>query len=395
MLAVVLVAGFPAAACLAPQQATIQDMVASVAQPYAFNLWQWEAGAVGEKLRPGARESLGEAEAEATVVRYFVLAAEKRSLLSREPDAAARKRIGAIGREQSALAGGVEVAMQQQVGEALLGAGITNPFPLTSRLHLIFPPVVFQLESPPRLLVISPRERIGLVQRITLRQDLSPEEVGEIESSCDRLGVSALVEDLGGLATYPSIVSEDSGLRYTLETVSEEWVHQYLSFRPFGFAYVLDILGIRKDSDVVTLNETAAGMISEEMADRVVEDHYAPYVQPGGKTRAPDVSGFSFNREMRITRQKTDELLASGQVGAAEKYMEERRRFLADHGYYIRKLNQAYFAFHGTYAYSPAAVSPIYADLQKVRARSSSLREFVEVVSAMTSYRDLQAVVGR
>ena len=39
--------------------------------------------------------------------------------------------------------------------------------------------------------------------------------------------------------------------------------------------------------------------------------------------------------------------------------MEERRLLMVEHGYPIRVLNQAYFAFHGAYAESPASSSPI------------------------------------
>jgi len=70
--------------------------------------------------------------------------------------------------------------------------------------------------------------------------------------------------------------------------------------------------------------------------------------------------------------------------------MEERRKMFVDNGYYIRKLNQAYFAFHGTYAYDPASVSPIYNDLKQLRAKSPTLRSFIETVAAMTNYADLR-----
>ncbi|MFC1916656.1 hypothetical protein ACFLX1_00775 [Chloroflexota bacterium] len=39
--------------------------------------------------------------------------------------------------------------------------------------------------------------------------------------------------------------------------------------------------------------------------------------------------------------------------------MEQKRQYLAEMSYHIRKLNQAYFAFHGTYADKPAFISPI------------------------------------
>ena len=60
--------------------------------------------------------------------------------------------------------------------------------------------------------------------------------------------------------------------------------------------------------------------------------------------------------------------------------MEEKRVFLAANGYYIRRLNQAYFAFHGSYADSAGSIDPIGPKLDELRRTSASLREFVSVV---------------
>ena len=68
-----------------------------------------------------------------------------------------------------------------------------------------------------------------------------------------------------------------------------------------------------------------------------------------------------------IAQACADEMLAQGDVEGAEEYMEERRRFLVSLGYYIRKLNQAYFAFHGSYSTSPTSVDPIGEALQRLR----------------------------
>ena len=64
---------------------------------------------------------------------------------------------------------------------------------------------------------------------------------------------------------------------------------------------------------------------------------------------------------------------------------------LASKGYYIRKLNQAYFAFYGTYADSPAFLNPIGADLASLRSKSASLKDFLSTVDVMTSPQDLTA----
>jgi hypothetical protein len=92
---------------------------------------------------------------------------------------------------------------------------------------------------------------------------------------------------------------------------------------------------------------------------------------------------------MRETRKTVDCYLSQGKIEEAERYMEERRKEFVAHGYHIRKLNQAYFAFHGIYGQDPASVSPIYEDLKQLRAKSHSLRDFLDEAAAMRSYTEL------
>jgi hypothetical protein len=73
--------------------------------------------------------------------------------------------------------------------------------------------------------------------------------------------------------------------------------------------------------------------------------------------------------------------------------MEERRRFFLSKGYVIRKLNQAYFAFYGSYADSPISVDPIGRDLHKLRRQVPTLKEFISVASRLTSYEDLKKLI--
>ena len=60
---------------------------------------------------------------------------------------------------------------------------------------------------------------------------------------------------------------------------------------------------------------------------------------------------------MHKTRVNVDEMLADGKIDQAEDYMEARRQFFWENGYHIRKLNQAYFAFHGAYADTPGGTA--------------------------------------
>ena len=96
---------------------------------------------------------------------------------------------------------------------------------------------------------------------------------------------------------------------------------------------------------------------------------------------------------MHSTRLRVDELLAGGLIEEAEAYMEERRQLFVEHGFSIRKLNQAYFAFHGTYAESPTSVSPIAGELRELREAGGDLRSFIRLVSAVSSYPEFRAVL--
>ena len=82
-------------------------------------------------------------------------------------------------------------------------------------------------------------------------------------------------------------------------------------------------------------------------------------------------------------------MLKAGKIEQAEEFMEQKRQFLATKGYHIRKLNQAYFAFHGAYADRPTSISPIGRELKELRNQSVSLKDFLEKAATMTSRQDL------
>jgi len=93
---------------------------------------------------------------------------------------------------------------------------------------------------------------------------------------------------------------------------------------------------------------------------------------------------------MREIRRAVDSYLAQGEIELAEEFMEQKRLYLASNGYYIRKLNQAYFAFHGTYADKPTSISPIGLELKQLRSQSASLKVFLDTVAGMTSRQELR-----
>jgi hypothetical protein len=91
---------------------------------------------------------------------------------------------------------------------------------------------------------------------------------------------------------------------------------------------------------------------------------------------------------MRETRINTDRLLAEGQIEEAEAYMESRRRLFVEQGYYIRKLNQAYFAFYGAYASDPgggaAGDNPVGNPVQALWAANPSIKPFLDALAPIT-----------
>ena len=73
--------------------------------------------------------------------------------------------------------------------------------------------------------------------------------------------------------------------------------------------------------------------------------------------------------------------------------MESRRVELLDHGYQIRKINQAYFAFHGTYAESPSSTSPIARYLWDLRAQVETVGDLVKLLRPIRTYSEFEQLL--
>ena len=290
----------------------------------------------------------------------------------------------------------VEEFIEAQISGILAEEGLSWRINFLDADGYLFPPVDFKYEDSPPVLVISPRERIELESTRLLTPGLGVEERQDIEEEVEVLDgdYSALVVNTGGVATFPAVVGASPNLQYTLRTVAHEWVHHYLIFYPLGRNYWAS-------GEMVSINETVANIAGDEIGNAVYERYYVDK-QPPPPTPAPtstpaptpDPPVFSFNREMRETRLKADRLLEEGKIEEAEAYMEERRMLFAENGYFLRKLNQAYFAFHGSYADRPTSVSPIGGQVRQIRERSASLKEFIETMARVSSHEDLLRIVG-
>jgi hypothetical protein len=372
--------------------------VGEITKPYHFELAKWEfqtlAGEIGEFFKGGGKTDNATAE----IFTYFTNAAQIRNLEAKLNAVRAGNQTGDLDQIQNELdelrsqnaarRGATEKALEGQVREALAQQGIYNPLDRYAKIKVSFPPVRVYLGDPPDILVISPRDRIEAIKEVILVPDMSVEDMEKIESEIEQLGYSAEVEGLGGLSTYPSYVLDESDLRFTLETVVHEWIHQYLAFTPLGFRYILDQIGIRQNDEIATINETVADIIGKEIGDMIYQK-LVPQAAAPSPPASTNATGFDFNKEMREIRQAVDSYLAQGEIEQAEAFMEQKRQYLAENGYYIRKLNQAYFAFHGTYADSPTSVSPIGQELQQLRDQSASIRDFLDAAAGLTSQEGL------
>jgi len=381
----------PCSGCGPAADGTLDD----IAAPHRFSILEWETKMLPAELGSWLADDHELSDTDtAAVLHYFTLGENLRVVSAELQRVAAGSAAGdsaaladyrdELKAARAELADRTAAIIARQIAAVLTEQGIIDPF-ANLETASVFPPVSFVLRKPPCLLVVSPRERIMQERTLTLTANLTTAQKDGIESRVDALGYSSLVVNLGGIgATYPALVSDGGSLGGTIDIAVEEWLHQYLAFKPLGRAYLAHLLDISRDPDIVTLNETLAGIVSREIGGLVMAKYY-PELVPAEENGAADPEGFDFNREMRQTRRRVDDMLARGEIAAAEAYMESRRQYIVSHGYYIRKLNQAYFAFHGSYADRPTAIDPIGEELKELRTRYDALRDYLAVAAELRS----------
>jgi len=188
---------------------------------------------------------------------------------------------------------------------------------------------------------------------------------------------------------------------FVIGAVTHEWCHLYLMFRPLGGAY-------GRDGQVAAMNETACSNFGDDIAALVREEYYGaakeprpwetpPTLTPAGQPQPEEPQAFNANRELRKIYIAAESKLKANDIPGAEQVMEQGREYLAQNGVNIRKLNQAFFAFYGSYAEGPDAIrsDPIGDDLRELRRRSPSLHDFLTTVAQMTSYDDLKRALSK
>lgn len=313
-----------------------------------------------------------------------------------------------------------EAIIQQQIASVLADEG----FAIGGE---VFPPIAARITPLPYVLILSPRDEIRRSDGFALQAGLNVDEANRIEDQVlHQANQSGLVTPIGGLAAYPTMILETTDQLWLLQTIAHEWVHNWLDLRPLGYSYLAESPVIR------TINETVASLAGDELGLKVMRRYYLPTLQqehpdlvtpqplvapdlteaaapPSPPSSAPQ--SFSFSRALYETRIKVEEILAearrlkqNGQpveaetkIEEAENYMEEQRQFINSHGYSLRKLNQAYFAFYGSYADQPggaAGKDPTGPNVVALRAYSPSLRQFLDRVSSILTLDDLQQAVA-
>lgn len=386
---------------------TTKEKARLIAGGISFDYFSWDLNAFAVKLAQTGvlpAQRLTPDQQHTLVVQYFNLTSELERLQAQlqqvysnpaiaDPEVYAQTKLARqqeLQKELTSLTPLAEDILQKQVNAVLVSEGIVS-------LGSAVPPVLFHTTPLPKALIVSPRDQIQQDANISLLADLTLEQIASLENQIEiATGGSALVVDVGGIGIYPTMVMRSSNLPWIIGTITHEWTHNYLEFFPLGLNYDLT-------PELRTMNETTASIVGSEISQEVLERFYPEYTALS--TQDQKVASlwsfgapFDYRIEMHKTRVRVDELLVEGKVDEAERYMEERRIVFVNHGYNIRKLNQAYFAFYGAYADRPggaAGEDPVGPAVRELRAQSESLSDFLRAIAKMNSFEDLQAAISK
>ncbi len=333
-------------------------------------------------------------EQNAQLQRFFQINARINELSNESSDELSRGQVvnratldelNALRKERDSIENAVEYTLESRLSKVIKQEGITRNI-LGER---VWPPVDAEFTSSPRSLATSPRDHIQLLGSWLMKEDLTLSQVEAVENEvAQKEGVSALSFPTSGVGAYPTIIDYPTSYERALEVIAHEWMHNYLAFRPLGIRYF-------SNNDIRTMNETVADLVGQELSKDVVQRWPVaalPSSKPPATTPPPGQPQIDVRAELRKLRGEVDDLLAQGKIDEAEALMEQRREQLDDEGYFIRKINQAYFAYLNLYAGETGSVvstDPIGPKIDKLRELSASLKQFVDVVGSVTSVAQL------
>lgn len=395
-----------------PPSESLKSQLDRLTANQAFNFLSWEVEALTRKVLYGvlAPHRFMDDEAQSRFVLDYLSDVREARLLTDEifgiysdpevanPGRASQAQQAALSELRARMARHAPVAeaiLESQVSEVLARNGV-------GVMMSVLPPVKGTFTPLPHVLVVSPRERIESVYQQQLAAGLTAVEQAEIEQHVTREldDISAYVTEIGGLAAYPAMLLEASSIDWIADTMAHEWTHHYLSFFPLGWYYM-------RSGETRSINETTASLLGEWAGQEIMLTFYDPLFQVNKGLPSPlqaekrqetaSNQAFDFRAEMHHTRVTVDRLLGEGKVKEAEWYMEAQRRYFVAQGYRLRRLNQAYFAFHGAYASSPggaAGADPIGPAVRKVWALSADPADFLRNLSGITTLEALQAFLA-
>lgn len=381
------------------------EQIRAYSRAYEFDYVSWITSALSRKLAQSTlrvNHYLTQQEKSDLILDYLdlrnevsTLQAELTNLLS-DPDQENREQREITLRAELEtkneirvkLAPFVEQILQDQLNRALVNLDLAIGGQL-------LPPVLYKSEQDSYALIVSPREEIRQAANLMLVRGLSLDQIISLEEAVEENGdLSALVVGIGGVGLYPSMIIETGNLDWLIHVVSHEWTHNYLTLRPLGMFYAAS-------PELTTINETIADLSADDIQRMTFELFYPerlppePDLQKGDdsstqtiveETEPAPEEGFDFQAEMHSTRLEVDRLLAEGMIDEAEDFMESRRIFFWENGYFIRRLNQAYFAFHGSYAAQPGGAAgeegvDLGQELRDLKQETGTYREFMRLVA--------------
>lgn len=251
-----------------------------------------------------------------------------------------------------------------------------------------FPPVDIRLIELPKLLVISPRNKIINLDDVLIKPNITTNNILRVEEDIlNQENLSAIILNIGGIATYPSSIPRNKNIKDVFIISAHEWMHHYLFFTKLG-------QNMFKSEEMRILNETLASKVSEELYIHIVEylnQNYNFKIKDDfDKIETDNINTFNFRNEMMETRIKTELLLKENKIIDAENYMENQRLIFVKNGYNIRKLNQAYFAFYSSYADSSASNTTIGNELNEFRNYFPDLENYILEITTVSNYEEFK-----
>jgi len=300
-----------------------------IALPYSFSITGWEFSNFFNKweyrleqfyypsrLSDEGRIKLVEEylslAREASLLEDIVNSKKAEGISSKEEIESLEAQLVQLKGERDGLEHQVQEIIEGQISKILADENVAKTIRIVGEVEILFPPVDFEFEDQPYLLIISPRQEIEITQTILLRSDLSLEQIVDIEDRVSSQGMSALVERTGGVATYPSVIPHSVSLQYLLSTVAHEWLHQYFYFHPLGRNYWANY-------EMTSINETAAGVAGDEIGSLVYNHYYGKEDNEAAPVIQESELGFDFSKEMREIRLTVDVYLEHGEIDEAER----------------------------------------------------------------------------